>query len=55
MVNLVNQSDFFHFLLRSTTTTITEIRLTQDLGSFPNDGSLVAANKLAERDEDDYI
>ena len=38
-------------------TSITEIRLTQqqDLETFPNDGSLVAANKLAERDEDDYI
>ena len=36
-------------------TSITEIRLTEDLESFPNDGSLVAANKLAERDGDDYI
>ena len=36
-------------------TSITEIRLTQDLETFPNDGSLVAANKLAEWDEDDYI
>ena len=36
-------------------TFITEYRLTQDLETFPNDGSLVAANKLAERDEDHYI
>ena len=49
------QSEFFHFLLSSTMTSITDIRVTQDLERFPNDGSLVAANKLAERDGDDYI
>ena len=36
-------------------TFITEYKLTHDLETFPNDGSLVAANKLAEIDEDDYI